>query len=76
MESADIRFRIIMLDAQKEGIEAELRKLREIPCPICQFSSRRGTIEKKGPEEGTVHYDKCEACNGTGFASGEYPSRY
>jgi multimeric flavodoxin WrbA len=73
METADLRFRIIMLEAQKAGIEAELIKLRETPCQVCK-GQRRIVKTEEDPRDHkilTIFLD-CEACNGSGYAAGEH----
>lgn len=78
MEASDIKLKVIMLEAQKTGLEAELKALREIRCPICfgkEGGGIPGTIEIRTPNESTggedFRWDMCQACNGTSYAAGE-----
>ena len=76
MENRDIRTRVQILKAQREGINAEMRALGDIPCFVCQFSGGIGVVEVKKEGENIAvdgqEWRICEACNGTGKACGEY----
>ena len=69
----DIQLKILELEAQKTGIEAEIEALREIPCPECDGRGHllvieAGLVAEEGEEWATK---ECAACNGTGFVSCE-----
>ena len=75
MDLDAMKFRILMLEAQKTGIEAEIKALRETKCPVCQ-GRRDITIDEPAPRTAaatTTRVEPCTACNQTGYALGEYP---
>lgn len=76
VDVSQIKLQISLLEAQKAGIEEQVKHLREIPCPA---NCNNGYIRKEEPDPnvtGAVLYTDvlCEVCNGTGFALGERPS--
>jgi DnaJ-class molecular chaperone len=70
-EIFELRVRIATLDGQMAGAQAELAKLRSIPCPACQGT---GSVidESHIPETSSDVWTKtCVICNGNGLACGE-----
>ena len=83
MDISTIRFRVIILEAQKKGLEAELKALREIRCPVCygkEGSGGLGNIAIRIPNESTggedIRWEMCQECNGSGYACGEFMRYY
>lgn len=76
IDVSQIKLQVLMLEAQKTGIEAQLRALKETRCPECLSSYQPGQIEIKEEHDTagvSTRYEPCAACNGTGFALGERP---
>ncbi len=75
MDVETIKLRIMMLEAQKAGIDGELKALKEAKCPACN-GSRSLYFDEPNPEiAGSINtrYEPCQACNETGYALGAYP---
>ncbi len=75
MDIEAMKFRILMLEAQNRGTEAEIKALKETKCPVCN-GMRDILIEEPNPEvAGAINTrnEPCTACNQTGHALGVYP---
>jgi DnaJ-class molecular chaperone len=67
----NVRQRIAELEGQVAGANAELVRLKELPCPNC---NGRGSFssEETGVEGSTwIKIDNCEVCSGSGKAAGK-----
>ncbi len=71
----EIKFRVMMLKAQINGMIAEVEELEKIPCQRCAFHPgigyHPGMIEKEGTQTTeSLELTKCPDCNGSGNAVG------
>ena len=66
----EIQKRIAELEGQIAGANAELSKLKQVPCPDCDGKCGRNEIIDKGAATEMANWITCEPCNGTGKACG------
>ena len=73
MDVETIKIRVLMLEAQKAGIEIEINKLREIKCPLCEGEGeiRIGMAEGTAAPGLSWQFMPCKACERTGRACGK-----
>ncbi len=78
MDTSQIKMQVLFLEAQKAGVEAQLQKLKEIPCGECEGTGRLETKELD-PDSSVVvstRFSDCKACENTGNACGQGRRKY
>ncbi len=70
----EVKIQILLLEAQKKGIESEMNALSEIRCPVCSDTQFPGRIAHNlGPDDegkDSMIFETCKECDGSGYLAG------